>query len=155
MNKNFKIKNKKNNIFQIAFNTPRGNILTPLLLCVLYFSACFIYNIYNIQLTGIFKPCYFKMLTGYNCPGCGTTRAIQELLNLNIYEAFRYNPVIGSIALILLILIAARFINGIKNFFFSKNTAVYSISYKIKNMADCDNIIYTIYIFIFTCIATF
>lgn len=114
MNKNFKIKNKKNNIFQIAFNTPRGNILTPLLLCVLYFSACFIYNIYNIQLTGIFKPCYFKMLTGYNCPGCGTTRAIQELLNLNIYEAFRYNPVIGSIALILLILIAAMFINGIK-----------------------------------------
>ena len=114
MNKNFKIKNKKNNIFQIAFNTPRGNILTPLLLCVLYFSACFIYNIYNIQLTGIFKPCYFKMLTGYNCPGCGTTRAIQELLNLNIYEAFRYNPVIGSIALILLILISAMFINAIK-----------------------------------------
>ncbi len=113
MNKNIKLKNK-NNIFQIAFNTPRGNILTPLLLCVLYFSACFIYNIFNIQLTGIFKPCYFKMLTGYNCPGCGTTRAIQELLNLNIYEAFRYNPVIGSIALILLILIVAMFINAIK-----------------------------------------
>ena len=54
------------------------------------------------------------MLTGYNCPGCGTTRAIQELLNLNIYEAFRYNPVIGSIALILLILIVAMFINAIK-----------------------------------------
>ena len=33
--------------------------------------------------------------------------------------------------------------------------AVYSISYKIKNMADCYNIIDTIYIFIFTCIATF
>ena len=113
MNKTIKLKNK-NNIFQIAFNTPRGNILTPLLLCVLYFSACFIYNIFNIQLTGIFKPCYFKMLTGYNCPGCGTTRAIQELLNLNIYEAFRYNPVIGSIALILLILIVAMFINAIK-----------------------------------------
>ena len=114
MNKNLKIKNKKPNIFQIAFNTPKGNILTPLLLCVLYFSICFIYNIFNMHLTGIFKPCYFKTLTGYNCPGCGTTRAIQELLNLNIFEAFRYNPVIGSIALILIIITIAMFINGIK-----------------------------------------
>lgn len=31
-------------------------------------------------------------MTGYLCPGCGTTRALHEILNGNIWAAFRLNP---------------------------------------------------------------
>ncbi len=38
--------------------------------------------------------CVFLELFGIPCPGCGMTRAFLSLLKLDIYNAFRYNPVI-------------------------------------------------------------
>ncbi|MCW4451447.1 MULTISPECIES: DUF2752 domain-containing protein [Chryseobacterium group] len=35
-----------------------------------------------------------KYLSGYSCPGCGSQRAIHELLHLNFKEAFAYNPLL-------------------------------------------------------------
>lgn len=37
-------------------------------------------------------PCYTYELTGFSCPGCGITRMVNSLLELDIYQAFRYNP---------------------------------------------------------------
>lgn len=39
-------------------------------------------------------PCLFNKVTGYECPGCGVTRASLALLNGNFYQAFRYNMLI-------------------------------------------------------------
>ena len=39
-----------------------------------------------------FLPCPFKLVSGYNCPGCGSQRAIHELLNGHVGHAFRLNP---------------------------------------------------------------
>ncbi len=39
-------------------------------------------------------PCPIKTLTGFYCPGCGITRMLLALLQLDIYKAFRYNPVV-------------------------------------------------------------
>ena len=36
--------------------------------------------------------CTFKLLTGYDCPGCGAQRAIHAILNGNPAEAWRFNP---------------------------------------------------------------
>ena len=36
--------------------------------------------------------CIFRVLTGYDCPGCGMTRAFREMVSLDVLEAFRYNP---------------------------------------------------------------
>lgn len=36
-------------------------------------------------------PCLFHKLTGLRCPGCGNTRAVLSLLQLNFSEMFRYN----------------------------------------------------------------
>ena len=36
-------------------------------------------------------PCLFNKVTGYECPGCGITRASLALLDGNFYQAFRYN----------------------------------------------------------------
>lgn len=36
-------------------------------------------------------PCLFHSLTGYQCPGCGATRAARLLLQGELREAFRMN----------------------------------------------------------------
>ncbi len=46
----------------------------------------------NPQDSGMFPPCPFLALTGYNCPGCGTLRALHQLLNGQLLAALDYNP---------------------------------------------------------------
>ena len=38
--------------------------------------------------------CPIKTITGLDCPGCGITRMFVALFHGNIYQAFRYNPLI-------------------------------------------------------------
>jgi Protein of unknown function (DUF2752) len=42
--------------------------------------------------TGIFPVCPFRALTGFNCPGCGTTRALHQLLHGHVVAAIELNP---------------------------------------------------------------
>ena len=42
--------------------------------------------------TGIFPPCLFRALTGLTCPGCGSTRAMHQILHGHIAAAFMLNP---------------------------------------------------------------
>ncbi|HEV8133130.1 MAG TPA: DUF2752 domain-containing protein [Pyrinomonadaceae bacterium] len=42
--------------------------------------------------TGIFPPCVFRQLTGLQCPGCGSTRALHQLLHGHFVTAFTLNP---------------------------------------------------------------
>ena len=39
-----------------------------------------------------FPKCWFYLLTGMQCPACGTQRAIHQLVHLNFAAAFKYNP---------------------------------------------------------------
>ena len=41
---------------------------------------------------GFYPPCIFYALTGLHCPGCGTLRAVHQLLHGNLIAAFGYNP---------------------------------------------------------------
>ena len=38
--------------------------------------------------------CPFRALTGFTCPGCGTTRALHHLLHGNLLAAFQLNPLL-------------------------------------------------------------
>ncbi|MDH7446851.1 DUF2752 domain-containing protein [Aquimarina sp. 2201CG14-23] len=38
-----------------------------------------------------FPGCIFHSLTGYHCPGCGSQRAIHDLLNGRILQALQHN----------------------------------------------------------------
>lgn len=41
---------------------------------------------------GAYPICPFLGLTGYHCPGCGTLRALHQLLHGNVIAALGYNP---------------------------------------------------------------
>ena len=42
--------------------------------------------------TGVFPVCIFRLLTGFTCPGCGSTRAMHQLLHGHFLAAFMLNP---------------------------------------------------------------
>jgi len=67
-------------------------ILKIALLVFAFGVVFFIYSSYDPSQSNFFIPCPIKYTTGYECPGCGSQRAIHELLNFNFYSAFRLNP---------------------------------------------------------------
>ena len=44
--------------------------------------------------SGFFPACPFRFLTGFTCPGCGTTRALHQILHGNFVTAFTLNPLL-------------------------------------------------------------
>lgn len=42
--------------------------------------------------SGIFPPCPLHYLTGWYCPGCGSLRAMHQLLQGNVRAAWALNP---------------------------------------------------------------
>ena len=44
--------------------------------------------------SGFFPPCVFRVLTGFTCPGCGSTRAMHQLLHGHFIAAFELNPLL-------------------------------------------------------------
>ncbi len=50
---------------------------------------------------GSFYPhCVFHDATGLDCPGCGTTRALYQLLHGNVGAAFRLNAMLFPLMLV-------------------------------------------------------
>ena len=47
---------------------------------------------YDPATSRFFPPCPFHAVTGYLCPGCGTLRALHQLLQGHLASAFRLNP---------------------------------------------------------------
>jgi hypothetical protein len=44
--------------------------------------------------SGLFPKCPFRQVTGLQCPGCGSQRALHHLLNIEIKQAFALNPLL-------------------------------------------------------------
>ena len=42
--------------------------------------------------SGLFPPCPLRYLTGWYCPGCGSLRALHQLLHGNLRAAWSLNP---------------------------------------------------------------
>lgn len=56
--------------------------------------ACVIalFFVFNPTEHSYFLPCPFRYATGYHCPGCGSQRAIHQLLHGEFIVAFWLNP---------------------------------------------------------------
>jgi len=59
-------------------------------------------------------PCPVRLLTGFYCAGCGTSRALHSILHLKFYQAFRYNPAMVILLPFIMVYIAARIIDYLK-----------------------------------------
>ena len=44
--------------------------------------------------TGFFPVCPFRAITGFTCPGCGSTRGLHRLLHGDVVSAFEFNPLL-------------------------------------------------------------
>jgi hypothetical protein len=44
--------------------------------------------------SALLPGCPFRAVTGFNCPGCGTTRALHQLLHGDLPSAFQLNPLL-------------------------------------------------------------
>ncbi|MDR0976374.1 MAG: DUF2752 domain-containing protein [Prevotellaceae bacterium] len=54
-------------------------------------AVAWVYGHYNPGTSAWFPRCPFKTLTGWDCPGCGSQRAIHSLLNWQVGEALSHN----------------------------------------------------------------
>lgn len=61
-------------------------VLVPAALLVLYF--------FHPEKAWFYPPCLFYRFSGLYCPGCGSLRAIHNLLNGNLAKAFSYNALL-------------------------------------------------------------
>jgi Protein of unknown function (DUF2752) len=46
------------------------------------------------QTAGLYPPCFFYLLTGLHCPGCGATRCVDALVHGDLPQALAYNPLL-------------------------------------------------------------
>lgn len=69
---------------------PRRFVLTGML--GLAATALVLLRTYNPATSAIFPPCPVHYLTGWYCPGCGSLRALHQLLHGNFRAAWAMNP---------------------------------------------------------------
>lgn len=104
----------KNNTLYIFTNYFKSNISLNAIVSY-YIVSVIIKRIFDLD---IMIPCLWKSIFGINCPGCGLSRAGEQLLLLDFYGAYQSNPIIY-------ILVPFFICYTIKNF----------IEFRIKNNA--------------------
>ncbi len=68
----------------------------PFVLLIAY--SLFAFGLYAWNGTDIMIPCLWTTFTGVNCPGCGLTRALILLFQLDFQGAWNMNPMIYIVA---------------------------------------------------------
>ncbi len=69
--------------------------------------ACSIgYGVGTAHITGF--SCPFRYATGYDCPACGGTRAVESLVHGRVMAALHYNFLVVTMAFLAMVYILAR-----------------------------------------------
>lgn len=58
---------------------------------ILLVTAFIFFFLFDPDTHSLFPKCPFLLATGFECPGCGSQRAIHHLLHLNIMGALKQN----------------------------------------------------------------
>lgn len=59
---------------------------------IMLFGGWYYYSVDPSQGAGM--KCTFKLLTGYDCPGCGSQRALHAMLHGDVAAAWHFNPMV-------------------------------------------------------------
>jgi hypothetical protein len=70
---------------------PQKHLLAGVLLAAIA-AAVVMLRAFDPATSGLFPPCPFRYLTGWYCPGCGSLRALHQLLLGNFTAAWALNP---------------------------------------------------------------
>ena len=65
-------------------NKSKKIVFLTTLLCIIF--------LYLNKRFSFYVPCIFHKITHLYCPGCGITRMIISIFKLDLYQAFRFNP---------------------------------------------------------------
>ncbi|MBK5720471.1 DUF2752 domain-containing protein [Dysgonomonas sp. Marseille-P4677] len=90
------------------------------------------YYLFSPEESDLFPKCVFHSMTGLDCPGCGSQRAIHHLLHLRIKEAFLSNALLILVIPYIILCIYIEYFGGkekfpkIRKIVFSK-TAIWGI----------------------------
>jgi hypothetical protein len=73
---------------------PRSRRLTAIFAAALaaFAVGVVLLEIFDPATSGMFPPCPLRYLTGWYCPGCGSLRAIHQLLHGKLGAAWALNP---------------------------------------------------------------
>lgn len=66
--------------------------------------------VYGSFITGRFLPCWFNLVTGYLCPGCGGTRSFFSLMEGDIVSSFKYNAFVPIMLMFAIVVYVRMFI---------------------------------------------
>lgn len=104
--------------------------LKQLVLFVIISVLISIYYFFDPSKDSFFIGCPLKTLTGYECAGCGTQRALHELLHFNLQNAFKFNPLFTLMFFLSIIYVTIRIfghaktIRKVEEFLFNKKSVV-------------------------------
>ena len=95
------------------------------LVITIFVPLVIIYSKLNPENSRLFPKCPFRILTSYECPGCGSQRAIHYLLNLKIGSAIQANALLVFSIPYIILLISAELLKSKSRFF----TRLYKLLY--------------------------
>jgi hypothetical protein len=96
----------------LTANPNKWNISACIACVAIAGGLLFIFNPAEIP----FPPCLFYKLTGFQCPGCGTQRALHCLLHGEWKDAFFYNPILIPALTLIATLLYLDLLGGKKRF---------------------------------------
>lgn len=109
--------------------------LTGIIIGGLILSLLLVYYIFNPELDKLFPPCPFHYITGFQCPGCGSQRALHALLHFDFGKAVGHNllfvlamPYI-AVGLILEYLGGKRRFTKLNKLLYGKNAILLALSF--------------------------
>lgn len=76
------LRNGKRAFFPVVISVAAAIVLT---------AAIFLYSVFDPAGSVFWPKCPFHLLTGLECPGCGSQRAVHSLLNGDLLSAVHYN----------------------------------------------------------------
>lgn len=82
--------------------TSKSKQIFTILIAILLLGVLLLYFFWSPSEYSFFPKCPLHSLTGIYCPGCGSQRAMHQIIHGNIIEGLRHNYLIALLAAVLL-----------------------------------------------------